>query len=143
IESPDALRQLPEAEPAGTSADLPAMLQAARDYVRDNRTGRTEIWICSDLRQNDWTADSARWQALRDSFLELPQGVRFHLLAYPDVATGNVGVRVSNVRRQQTTDGAELLVSLKLTREGAADAKSTLPITFDIEGARSELTVEL
>lgn len=143
IESPDALRQLPEAEPVGTSADLPAMLQAARDYVRDNRTGRTEIWICSDLRQNDWTADSARWQALRDSFLELPQGVRFHLLAYPDAAAGNVGVRVTNVRRQQTTDGAELLVSLKLTREGGAEGKSTVPITFDIEGARSELAAEM
>jgi hypothetical protein len=50
---------------------------------------------------------------------------------------------VTNVRRQQTTDGAELLVSLKLTREGAADARSTVPITFDIEGARSELTVEM
>src|SRR5437868_6553174 len=142
IESSDALRGLTAAEPAGTSADLPAMLEAARDYIRDNRAGRTEVWICSDLRQNDWNADSARWQALRDSFLELPQGVRFHLLAYPDVATGNVAVRVTNARRQQTTDGAELLVSLKLTREGAADAKASLPIQFDIEGARSELTVE-
>src|SRR5262245_23386943 len=82
IESPDALRSLTAADPASTSADLPAMLEAARDYIRDNRTGRTEVWICSDLRQNDWQADSARWQALRDSFLELPQGVRIHLLAY-------------------------------------------------------------
>src|SRR5947209_1470601 len=32
IESPDALRPLPEAEPVGTSADLPAMLQAGRDH---------------------------------------------------------------------------------------------------------------
>jgi hypothetical protein len=143
IESPESLLQLTAAEPSSTSADLPAMLQAARDYIRDNHTGRTEIWICSDLRQNDWNVDSARWQALRDSFLELPQGVRFHLLAYPDVASGNVGVRVTNVRRVQTTDGAELLVSLKLTREGATDGKAGVPIQFDIEGARSELTVEM
>src|SRR5262249_6261764 len=131
------------AEPASTSADLPAMLEAARDYIRTNKTGRTEVWICSDLRQNDWNADSVRWQALRDSFLELPQGVRIHLLAYPDVAVGNVAVRVTNVRRQQTADGAELLVSLKLTREGGAAAKSSVPVQFDIEGARSELTVEM
>src|SRR5581483_8494033 len=44
IESPDALVNLPAAEPAGTSADLPAMLEAARDSVRDNKTGRTEVW---------------------------------------------------------------------------------------------------
>src|SRR5947209_6395481 len=143
IESPDALLRLTAAEPASTTADLPAMLEAARDYIRDNRTGRTEIWICSDLRQNDWGADSTRWQALRDSFLELPQGVRINLLAYPDVAGGNVAVRVTNVRRQQTSDGAELLVSLKLAREGGADAKLRLPVQFDIEGARSELTAEM
>jgi hypothetical protein len=143
IESPDALRSLPAAEPSGTSADLPAMLEAARDYIRDNRAGRTEIWICSDLRQNDWNADGARWQALRDSFLELPQGVRIHLLAYPDIADGNVAVRVTGVRRKQTADGAELLVSLKLTREGGTAAPLSLPVQFDIEGARSELTVEM
>ena len=47
IESPDALLKLTATEPASTSADLPAMLEAARDYIRDNRAGRTEIWICS------------------------------------------------------------------------------------------------
>jgi hypothetical protein len=143
IESPAALVKLAAAEPASTSADLPAMLEAARDYIRTNRTGRTEIWICSDLRQNDWNADSARWQALRDSFLEFPQGIRIHLLAYPDVASGNVAVQVTNVRRQQTADSAELLVSLRLTREGGADAKLSLPVQIEIEGARSEVTLEM
>jgi hypothetical protein len=143
IESPDALLKLPSAEPASTSADLPAMLEAASEYIRTNKTGRTEIWICSDVRQNDWNAESVRWQALRERFLEFPQSVRFHLLAYPDLAQGNVSVRVTNVRRQQTADGAELLVSLKLAREGAGDATVKLPVQFDIEGARSELTVEM
>jgi hypothetical protein len=143
LESPDALLQLPSAEPVGASADLPAMLEAARDYVRDNKTGRTEIWICSDARQNDWNADSVRWQALRDSFLQFPQTVRFHFLAYPDVSNNNVSIRVTSVRRQATADGAELLVSLKLTREGNADGKLSLPVQFEIEGARSELNVEM
>jgi hypothetical protein len=143
IESPDALLKLTAAEPTSTSADLPAMLEAARDYIRANRTGRTEIWICSDLRQNDWNADSARWQSLRDSFLEFPQGIRIHLLAYADVASGNVAVQVTNVRRQQTADSAELLVSLKLAREGGADAKLSLPVQFEIEGARSEVTIDM
>jgi hypothetical protein len=143
IESPQDLTKLSETEPASTSADIPAMLEAARDYIRDNRPGRTEIWICSDLRQHDWNAESVRWQALRDSFLELTQSVRFHLLAYPDAATGNVAIRVTSVRRQQAADAAELLVSLKLTREVGADAKQSIPVQFDIEGARSELTVEM
>ena len=64
----------PGATPASASADLPAMLSAALDYVKANKTGRTEIWICSDIRENDWNANSGRWQAVRDGFAELPQG---------------------------------------------------------------------
>ncbi len=54
IDSPQDLLHLAETEPASTSADLPAMLEAARDYIHNNHCGRTEIWICSDLRHNDW-----------------------------------------------------------------------------------------
>ena len=145
LESPDALLNLPQTEAASASADLPLMLQAAHDYIQANKSGRTEIWICSDLRENDWNAESGRWQALRDSFLEFTQGIRFHLLAYPQAAPGNVAVRVTNVRRQQTSDGAELLVSLRLSQEGDADtsAKTLVPVQFEIDGARSELTVEI
>jgi hypothetical protein len=143
IESPDALLKLPSAEPASTSADIPAMLEAARDYIRANRCGQTDIWICSDARQNDWDPGGTRWQALRDSYLEFPQTIRFHLLAYPDAANGNVSVRVTDVRRQETAESAELLVSLKLTREGSADSTINLPVKFEIEGARSEVNVEM
>src|SRR6185312_3286153 len=107
------------------------------------KTGRTDIWICSDLRENDWGAESGRWPALRDSFLEFPQPVRFHLLAYPQTAPGNLAVRVTDVRRLETGDGAELLVSLRLGREGGADAKQAIPVQFEIDGARSEVTVEM
>lgn len=143
LESPESLLDLPDTEPTSTEADLPAMLQAARDYIQANRTGRTEIWICSDLRENDWHADSGRWQTLRDSFLELAQGVRFHLLAYPQVAPGNLAVRVTEVRRQQSSQNAELLVSLLLSREGDADDRVSIPVQFEIEGARTEVTIEM
>lgn len=143
IESPAALLRLPATEPASTSADLPALLEAARDYIRANRPGRTEIWICSDLRRNDWSEDSARWQALRDSFLEFPQSIRLHLLAYPDVAPSNVAIEITNVRRRQTADSAEVLVSLKLLRATPTEAAINLPVQFEIEGARSEVNVEL
>jgi hypothetical protein len=143
IESPQALLELADAEPASTSADIPAMLEAASAYIRSNHTGRTEIWICSDLRQNDWNPDSVRWQALRDSFLGFPQTIRLHLLAYPDHAGGNLAVQITGVRRHQTSDAAELLVSLKLLREGPADTRLSVPLQFELEGARSELTVEM
>jgi hypothetical protein len=133
----------PSTGPVSSAADLPAMLQAARDYIKANKVGRTEIWICSDLRENDWNAETGRWQALRDAFAEFGQMVRFHLLAYPQTAPENVSVRVTNVRRQQTGQGAELLVSLVLAREGGDAGKKSIPVQFEINGARTELVVEL
>jgi hypothetical protein len=54
-----------------------------------------------------------------------------------------VSVRVTDVRRQETSDGAELLISLILNREGDADTKATIPVQFEIEGARSVVSVEM
>ena len=143
IESPDSLRKLPSTEPVGTSSDLPGMLEQARDYITANNTGHTEIWICSDIRENDWNAESSRWQTIRDSFLELPQAVRFHLLAYPSEASSNTSIRVTSVRRFETIDNAELLVSLKVSRNASKEDSITLPIQFEIEGARLEFTVDV
>ena len=143
IDSPSALLNLPNAGPASAPADLPMMLQAAHDYIRGNRVGRTEIWICSDLRENDWMPESGRWSTLRDAFLEFPQGVRFHLLAYPQLPATNLSIRVTDVRRQSTSEGAELLISVRLTRQGPDEEKITVPVEFEIEGVRSNLPVEL
>jgi hypothetical protein len=55
---------------------------------------------------------------------------------------------VTDVRRLQTSDAAELFVSLKLSRAPLADSsgsesKISVPVQFEIDGARSELTVEM
>jgi hypothetical protein len=143
LESIADLLTAPSASPSSASADLPAMLLAALEYVKTNKTGQTEIWICSDLRANDWNADSGRWQALRDGFTGVPQIVRFHLLAYQDTSPENRSVRVTDVRRQKAGDAAELLVSLKVSGESPASGSESIPVQFEIDGARSELTIEL
>src|SRR5690606_2563172 len=97
---------------------------------------------CSDLRANDWNRDSGRWAALRDSFLEFPQTVRFHLLAYPDTSPNNLAVRVLDARRDQTSSSNELVLTILLEREGNADEPITVPVAIEIEGARSEVSVE-
>ena len=82
IESPEMLVDLPETRAASQSADMPAMLEAAAEYIRENQPSRCELWICSDVRKHDWKPDSGRWEAIRRSFAELPPMLRFHLLAY-------------------------------------------------------------
>jgi len=153
LESAAAMASAPGVSAMGAASDIPAMLESARDYIRSNKTGSTEIWICSDLRGDDWNADGGRWQALRDSFREFPQGIRFHLLAYPQRAPDNLSVRVTGARLAKSGTGTELLVSIQVSREGETIAsagsdngglvKQSIPIQFEVDGARSEVTVEL
>jgi hypothetical protein len=142
LSSPTELVQSPTTGPASSAADLPTMLQTAHDYVQNNRTGQTEIWICSDLRANDWNAENGRWKTLRESFQHFKQSVRFHLLAYPDVPAANVTVRANNIQRRATGDNAALFVSVHLTRKGG-EGKLSIPLQFEVDGARSEMTVEM
>jgi hypothetical protein len=142
LKSPAELIESPAAQPASASADLPALLQSAYDYIKNNRTGQTEVWICSDLRANDWNAESSRWEGLRNSFQEFKQSVRFHLVAYSTPAADNLSVRVTEVERRTIGDEAALFLSLRLKRDGDT-GKRSVPIHFDIEGARSELTVDM
>lgn len=141
LASPRDLPRSPQTGPSGASADVPALLQAAHDYIRDNRPGQTDVWICSDLRANDWNAASGQWQTLRDAFGQFSQGVRFHLLAYPDAAPGNAALRVTDIERTPGDEEAALLVSLAIQRDGG-EGGDGVPVTFEIEGARSETHVE-
>jgi hypothetical protein len=143
LESPEALLNSPSVEAVSATSDLPGMLEAAYEYIQANKSGRTDIWICSDLRQNDWNPESGRWKAVRESLLSLRQGVRINLLAYPEAAEGNVSVRVSDVRRVQNGPGADLVLSVRLAREGQDQTRTSIPLHFEIDGARSEVTVEM
>jgi hypothetical protein len=141
IDSPAALPDL--APVSSASADLPAMLLAAHNYIQANRPSRTEVWICSDVRQHDWDADSGRWQAIRDSFQDFPSPVRFHLLAYPDPPPENLSIRVAQTRRTVGPAGPQLLVSLRITSSAPEAAPRHVPIQLEIDGARSEIVAEL
>src|SRR5690606_32522932 len=90
-----------------------------------------EIWICSDLRQSDWNAESGVWGLTRSAFQRMGRPVRVHLLAYPDAARDNLGIRVIRARRESADEvgtrpgqrGAHLVLDLHISRD-EADAPS-------------------
>lgn len=143
IASVDDLRELTETSGVSSSADMPTMLEVADEYIRANRPSRSEIWICSDIRKHDWNEESGRWAALRSSIQEQPQMVRFHLLAYPNLETQNRSLRVTKVQRTQSTEGAQLLISLRIDQPEPSAGPATIPIRLELDGARSEFTVEM
>ena len=142
LNSPEALMELPETAPTSTSADIPALMQEATEYILTNEAGRTDVWICSDLRQSDWNPSGGRWESVREQ-LRNRNGVRLYLLAYQDLAPDNLAVSVSGVHRRETAEGAELVMDLKITRATTTNDPVQVPITFVIGGARSTVNLEL
>ncbi len=142
----DALVDSPGTRASSATADLPTMLQSAVDYLSANKPGPTELWICSDLRTADWNTESGNWNVVRDALENFPQSVRIHLLAYPQSSENNLAIRASDVRRESTDSGHGLSMSLQITQTSADDAatsKRTVPVQIEIDGATSELSVEL
>ncbi|RKU27768.1 hypothetical protein C6499_11065 [Candidatus Poribacteria bacterium] len=150
VDSPKALLSLPMVEASATSANIPGMLETALAYLKANESGRAEIWICSDLKENDWDVHSGRWNAMREEFAQL-EGVHHFLLAYTDPPANNLSVRVENVQRWERGNDAELLLDVIVRTEGGsasvtAEGRSVVrrvPIEFEVNNVRSVVEVEL
>jgi len=137
-----ALADLPATGPAAAPADMPLLLQAAYDYVKENAAGSTEVWICSDQRSNDWAAENGSWGGIRDAFAKLPQQVRFQLLSFRDPAEGNLAVRVTDTQIARRGDGRELTLTVAVARQEDG-GQATVPVTIEIGGVASTVDVDL
>jgi hypothetical protein len=142
LEKADALLDLPQTERTDTGADMPALLQSALDYISANKTGRTDVWLLSDLQQSDWDAASGRWETLRGAFATM-RGTRFHLLCYPQHAEDDLGVRVDRVVRRETSEKAELLLDLQVTRQVNDTQPIEVPLRLVVNGAATTIKATL
>ena len=143
LDKAERLLDMPHTGPTDTKADIPGLLQKALDYITTNKSGRTDVWLLSDLQQGDWDAAGGRWETLRSAYAAL-QGVRFHLLAYPQVADDDLAVRVERVTRRETSAKAELLMDLRITRQaGQALVPIEVPLRVVINGAATTVKVTL
>lgn len=142
IDNANALLDIPVTQATDTTADLPAMMQSALDYITTNQLGRTDVWIASDLRQPDWNPASGRWEALRAAFAKL-EAVKFHVIAYPQLASDNLAVTVDKVTRHETSERAELLLDLRITRQAQQPQPMELPLQIVVNGTRSTITALL
>ncbi len=147
VESVEALPDLPQAGPTDTAADVPRLMQAALDYITTNETGRTDVWLVSDLRRSDWNAGGGRWEALRSAFSSL-QGVRFQVLAYPEAPASNHGIIVERVVLQDSSGQPELLLNARFYQNHPTDdpesaASRTLPVRVLVNGTATTLDAEL
>jgi len=142
IESPAALMDYPKTAPTDSTADVPAMLQTAFDHIADNQTGRTDVWVCSDARQNDWDPESSRWSALRSEFTAL-NGINFHVLNFAENPTSNYSVTVNRAEKVFTRSGVELTLDIAIDRTSDEEFAQRIPLEITINGARSVVDVNI
>ena len=142
VDSPKALLSLPMTESSATSANIPGMLETALAYLKANESGRAEIWICSDLNENDWDVHSGRWNAIREAFAQL-DGVHHFLLAYTDPPSSNLSVRVENVQRWKRGNDAELILDVMVRTGEGRGVTRRVPIEFEVNNVQSVVEVEL
>ena len=142
VDSPKALLNLPMTGASATSANIPSMLETALTYLKANESGRAEIWICSDLNENDWDVHSGRWNAMRQAFAQL-EGVHHFLLAYTDPPSNNLSVRVENVQRWKRGNDAELILDVMVRTNGNSSGTRRVPIEFEVNNIQSVVEVEL
>jgi hypothetical protein len=142
LNSPKDLVDLPNTTGTSAASDIPALMQSAMEYMAANQTGRTDVWICSDLADNDWDADSGRWETLRKAYAER-EGVQLYLLTYADEAPENLSVRVEGVTRRQVGNQAELVMDVQVRRLDSPETSVQVPLQFVVNGVRSVLNLEL
>ena len=149
VDSPKALLNLHITGASATSANIPSMLETALAYLKANESGRAEIWICSDLNENDWDVHSGRWNAISKAFAEL-EGVHHFLLAYTDPPSNNLSIRVENVQRWKRGNDAELILDIMVRTNSSIGGVSNpdistrrVPIEFEVNNIQSVVEVEL
>ncbi len=141
LAGPDALDALRLTRATDTAADIPAMLRAAFDYMVANRTGRTEIWLASDLQTSNWRPQSVEWETLTTQMAALSQGVCVRLLAFSEATGSNVSLFLNAVQRRDLGEGA--LINLALDLQSLSPPVDALPLVMVLDGVRSQVTVAM
>ena len=92
-----ALKDHAMVEPTDTAANLPSLMQRALQWLIDNQAGTTEIWIASDLQSSDLQPQDDRWESLMKQFENLPQSLRYRLLAVNEQTEMDTGIQLADL----------------------------------------------
>lgn len=117
------LRAAPRDAWSATS-DIPGQLEKALLYAKNNPSGNTMVWLCSDMRDSDWKSQDGRWKGVQDGFRALGPSIRFSILDLSqndlNPTAANRSIRTTEVRRVEAETGPELALSLRIEQAGAS-----------------------
>lgn len=138
VPSPDTLGQLSATATTDTAADFPTLLNRAAEFLMET-SGRSEIWLASDLQSSNWHADDERWVTARASLSALPQKPAIRVLAITGPTAPNTSLRLLSARRT----GNEVLLDLELIRAEDSRGTANIPLTTQLNGTRTTENLSL
>lgn len=142
ITSPDTLADLAITKTTDLASDFPGLFLKAAQYLAEQPSAKTEIWIASDMQASDWHRDSPRWKAVKTDLLSLPAPPKIRLLSMRQRPAGNRSIRIEKVAVDR--DRSELSLDFTINREGEAQAmEEDLPIIISIDNAPIALKIPL
>ncbi|MGA0846848.1 MAG: BatA domain-containing protein, partial [Luteolibacter sp.] len=80
IPATDVIAELSSTAATDSAADFPQLLSRAIDVLAES-SGRTELWMISDLQQSSWRPTDERWGSARAALLALPQKPALRILS--------------------------------------------------------------
>ncbi len=132
IPSPEALAELASTSPTDTAADFPTLLTRAAEFL-ETTTGRSEIWLASDLQASNWRPEDESWSAARAGIAALPQKPAVRVLSLTGPAAANTAIRLLSSRRLDD----EMLLDLEILRAADSRGTTSIPLTTDLNGTRT------
>jgi hypothetical protein len=139
----DVLQEIEDTRLTHGAADIPSMLQVALDHMLENPSGRTEIWIVSDLQESNWRADSAHWGELAQKFSSLQTSVRFKVLSVEPPGRPNRSIRCENVLTYTSADGKRISELVLNVLSDAQSQDTDIPVTLFNNGSAQQVNVKV
>jgi hypothetical protein len=131
IPSPETLTDLAATAATDTAADFPALLTRAAEFLT-TLSGRSELWIASDLQLSNWIPEDGRWAATRAGLTEMSGKPAIRVLSLTGPCAPNTSIRILDARHSE----GEMLLDLEVLRAADSRGLTSLPITTRIDGNR-------
>lgn len=138
IPSPETLAELAATAATDGTADFPALLTRAAEFLADTH-GRAEIWLASDLQSSNWHPNDERWAAARASLAALPQKPAIRVLSLTGSTAPNTAIHLLNSRRA----GDEIQLDLEILRPADSRGGIALALTTHLNGTSTTETLNL
>ncbi|MBN1863596.1 MAG: BatA domain-containing protein, partial [Victivallales bacterium] len=139
----DVLHEMGDTRLTHGAADIPSMLQSALDYILENPSGRTEVWIVSDMQESNWRPDSAHWGELAQKFSSLQTSVSFKALSVEPPDRPNRSVRLENVLSYTSADGKKISELVLDVLSGTQSQDADIPVTMFNNGTAQQVNVKV